>query len=217
MAQYKVRHLGIIPDGSGRWASGRGKDLIFGYRVSVDKISDLMAEFFSAYGLELSIYLFSVANFRRQDWEIEALMRVAKEYISWLSEVQTERKINVNIAGNRHMLPSYVNAAIARLTNDPDRLFTLNLLLAYDPLQELRQALKTRPANDDDLIGSLWVKSPVDLVLRTGGAQTLSKFLPIQSAHSRIIFLNQVFNDLDAGDLMSHVHEHESLDLQYGE
>lgn len=216
MAHYKVRHLGIIPDGSGRWASERGKDLIFGYRVSVDKISDLMADFFSAFGLELSIYLFSVANFRRQDWEVEALMRVAEEFISWLSEVQAERKVNVNIAGDRHMLPSYLNAAIDLLSNDPDRSFTLNLLLAYDPLQELKQALKTRRA-DNDLIRSLWVKTPVDLVLRTGGAQTLSKFLPLQCAHARIIFFNRVFNDLEVVDLMSHVREHESLDLQYGE
>jgi len=218
MANYKVRHLGLIPDGAGRWASARGETLISGYRVSVKLIEQLVGEFFRNGGSELSIYLFAVANFKRQDWEIDALMEVAGEFMRTLSEQQANLGVSVEIAGDRSMLPNSVNSIISTLENKKTYRHTLNLLLAYDPIQEIQSALETGKAeNGDDFLKHLWVKNPVDLVVRTGGAKTLSKFLPMQSSHARLIFLDELLNDIEVSDLMRQVHEHEAMDLQYGE
>lgn len=218
MANYKVKHLGLIPDGAGRWASARGDELVFGYRVSVDLIKLLMKRYFEEGGFEFSIYLFSVSNFKRKDWEIDALMQVADEFISWLVNEQESIGLSVVIAGNRDLLPSNVNSTIAKLENRLPYNRTLNLLLAYDPIDELNFATNIDTAcKGDNFLDCLWVKTPVDLVLRTGGAKTLSKFLPLQCAHARLIFLDKLLNDLSVDDLLKYVHEHESLDLQYGD
>ncbi|WP_171206128.1 undecaprenyl diphosphate synthase family protein [Ruegeria sp. HKCCA0235A] len=227
MANYKVRHLGLIPDGAGRWASARGETLVFGYQVSVRLIEQLVKEFFRHGGSELSIYLFAVANFKRQDWEIDALMKVADEFMHTLSENQAYLGVSVTVAGDRSMLPNSINSTISTLENRNTYKHTLNLLLAYDPVQEIQAALETEKVEKvekgekgekgDDLLEHLWVKNPVDLVVRTGGAKTLSKFLPMQSSHARLIFLDELLNDLEVSDLMRHVYEHEAMDLQYGE
>lgn len=218
MANYKVKHMGLIPDGAGRWASARGETLVSGYRVSVKLIEQLIREFFRSGGSELSIYLFAVANFKRQDWEIDALMEVVGEFIRTLSERQANLSVSVEVAGDRSMLPPSINSIISMLDNKRTYRHTLNLLLAYDPIQEIQTALETgNVESGDDLLKNLWVKKPVDLVVRTGGAKTLSKFLPVQSAHARLIFLDELLNDMKVSDVMRHVHEHEALDLQYGD
>jgi len=63
----------------------------------------------------------------------------------------------------------------------------------------------------------LWVPEEVDLIVRSGGAETLSQFLPLQAAYARMAFLPSLFNDLTVGRVLDVVTEHERLTLLHGE
>ena len=93
------------------------------------------------------------------------------------------------------------------------------LCLAYDPFDELCQAaLKQRPwQSKQDVLRDLWVPKEIDLVLRTGGAITLSQFLPIQTSYSRIVFLEKLFNDTTVEEVLRFITDHEERELLYGE
>jgi undecaprenyl diphosphate synthase len=104
---------------------------------------------------------------------------------------------SVNIAGDVTLLPEpFRNQAIA-LAQQTHRYSKRKIyfLLAYNPWDEIRHAL----AHCDDLDHleqALWVKEPVDLVIRTAGGCRLSNFLPLQSGYAELEFFDCFFNDL---------------------
>jgi undecaprenyl diphosphate synthase len=217
----KVRHFGLIPDGGRRWACRQGVSLGESYSLSFEKIGEFAEEFFQSGGHCLSIYLLSKANLARKREELNAVGEAEIRFLQGAVTRLTNRfSVEVGIAGYDDLLPEPLRTAVKELPRaSPSGDFRLFLCLAYDPFDELIHAansLRELVVTKENLLSALWVPEEVDLVVRTGGAVTLSNFLPLQCAYARIVFMDRLFNDVGKGELMQAIREHEAMDLKYG-
>ncbi len=216
--KYKVKHLGLIPDGGRRWAKREAKSLRDSYDITMRSLLLVIERFFEHGGESVSIYLFSIDNFKRPASEVADALESETEFLRELVTLQSTWNHNIVIAGKQELLPSPMTDFASAIQNVTGRRRTTFLCLAYDPLEELAAATPIMAAYPGIILtDALWVNQSIDLVVRSGGATTLSKFLPLQTAHARLIFLRKLFNDLTADDIMAQVREHEASDLLYGE
>lgn len=208
----RVRHLGIIPDGGRRWARQSGVSLLESYRLSMARLCEAAGTLFAAGVDEISIYLLSKANLRRSEAELEAISIAIDQLLSGMLQLGP----SITAAGDLSLVRPELQAAVETAAATPPKMDRrTNLCIAYDPIDEVNAAL--RVSNGSDLFRYLWVRTHVDLVVRTGGAQTLSNFLPLQCAYARIVFRDELFNDLGVDQLVGSVQDHERRELLYGE
>jgi undecaprenyl diphosphate synthase len=152
---------------------------------------------------EISIYLSSIQNFRRPPNEIEANLRIVESALEKeIEDVATNHGLVVTISGNREVIPSFLADkfnSIEEKTHD-NLGGRLNLLVAYDPVEEVAEAFKKADA-PENFIKHLTVKTPLDLIIRSGGVPLTSNFLPLQAAYARLYFLDKLFNEVTTADL----------------
>ena len=212
-------HVGIIPDGGRRWARANGCSLGEAYQKSRSFLFDMVALLSWKGVKEISIYLSSVQNFRRDPSDIGASLDLIEAAMhSDIADITTKFDLKLVVAGNYALLPPSLVSAIhssADLTKD-NKNGRLNLLLAYDPFEELNHAIKSSP--DPSLIyRHLLITTPLDLVIRTGGAALLSNFLPLQSAWARLYFTDKLFNDLTVDDLLHILGDFSKIERKFGD
>ncbi len=212
-------HIGIIPDGGRRWAKVHECSLQEAYSVARAKLQEYVNYLYDCGVFEISIYLSSIQNFRREADELDANLDIVETSLNNLIAILAkQRNIRVVMAGTREILPaSFLTEVelLERLTlnNKGGR---LNLLIAYDPIEEIEQAIKSKE-NNDHFIKNLWVTTPVDFIIRSGKAPLLSNFLPIQSGFARLYFFGKLFNDLTIEDVICALGNFSSLERKFGE
>jgi undecaprenyl diphosphate synthase len=213
------RHVGIIPDGGRRWAAGHDCSLHQSYIQTKARLKEFVV-FLTGKGVkEVSVYLSSIQNFRRTAAEMAANLTLLEEALQHeIAEIAEREDLLVIIAGSREMLPESLLGAVNTLEKKTERGMRgrLNLLIAYDPLAEILQALKTAE-QAERFTDHLWVSTPVDLVIRSGGAPVLSNFLPLQSGFARLVLFDQLFNDLTTGDLDEVLEQFSKTERKFGE
>ncbi len=211
------RHIAIIMDGNGRWATSRLLPRVAGHAKGVDAVRTIV-EACARRGVEfLTLFAFSSENWRRPADEVSVLMRL---FISALEREVTqlgENGIRLKVVGELEAfeprLRELIHTAVAR-TADNARL-TLTVAANYggrwDIMQAMRALLAERPelASDpsqiveDDLASRLamaYAPEP-DLFIRTGGEQRVSNFLLWQLAYSELYFTDSFWPDFDAAAL----------------
>ncbi len=215
-------HVGIIPDGSRRWSRDKGISLQEGYEVALRRLSELLVCGYKNHQIgEFSIYLLSRENLKRSTSDLEALYGALDTIVNevWLFLVK-EHKISVKHAGTLDQFPSYLRKSWEKLLSvsakECDGMSSplkLNVLLNYSPIDEVTQAVSR---NSESVFENLWVNSPVDLVIRTGGVSLLSNFLPLQSGYAIIWTSDKLFNDFTILDLEDAIHHLKSIKHLYG-
>ena len=208
----QVHHLGIIPDGGRRWAKIHGVSLVQSYRLSMARLCEAARELFQHGVQTISIYLLSKANLRRPVSEIDSIGLASADLLTGLRRLGP----TIAVAGDLSLVGENLWENVRRaIVAEPTISRRINLCIAYDPADEIRSA--SQVVGSGDVLDHLWVTTPIDLVVRTGDAQTLSNFLPLQCAYARIVFRSELFNDLSLEQLMSEVRHHEGQELLYGE
>jgi len=191
-------HLGIIPDGGRRWARQQGCSLEESYRRTRELLQAMPEIAFSQGFQEISIYLSSIQNFRRKPGEMETNLRlVESSLVDHIPALANELGCRIVVAGHRSVLPASLKQVIrlAEETTASASHCRLNLLIAYDPVEEILQAIR-KCADPAEFRSHLWVTTPVDLIIRSGNAPLLSNFLPLQSGFARTLYLDQLFNEI---------------------
>ena len=128
------------------------------------------------------------------------------------------KELKINVAGNREIIPQYYLRVIEFAEAETNLYIkgVINILIAYNPIQEIAHAIsKSNPPTD--FLKHLWVTTPLDLVIRSGGANLLSNFLPLQSGFARLIFRNELFNDLTIRDFKLILNEFSEIDRKFGD
>ena len=189
-------HVAIIQDGNRRYARERGDDAPDGHRAgaaTTERVLDWCADLGVA---ELTLYAFSTENFERPDEELEPLFDLLEDKLRDFADADRvhEQGVRVRAIGDVDRLPERVRDAVAyaeRRTADNDR-FTLNVALAYGGRTELLDAARAiardvdagdlRPDDVDvETVEDRLYDRPVrdvDLIVRTGGDERTSNFLP---------------------------------------
>ncbi|ABE51064.1 polyprenyl diphosphate synthase [Methanococcoides burtonii] len=195
-------HIAIIMDGNRRFAGKLGKRVDYGHSRGAD-ITERVIEWSYEIGVkELTVYAFSTENFNRTDDETVRLFELIANKFDYMrkNERTHEREIRVRAVGDIGLLSKELQEATRRIeeaTKDY-RKFKLNVAIAYGGRQDIVQAVKKMA--DKVLINELMpedisentvaehlypIESPsvsnVDLIIRTGGNERISNFLPWQA------------------------------------
>ena len=195
-----LNHVGIIPDGTRRWA--RNNNMIFydAYLESMHKlVKFLKIGFDSAVNIQ-SVYGLSKENLNRPNEELRSVF-AAEAYLieSLLPEICETYRCSVYFAGLPSLLPEEFFQAINKLVEDTKIYETtakkIYLLLGYNPWDEIKYAC-SKSEKSSEIRKYLWVKEDLDLIIRTGAGKLISNFLPLQSGYAEFVFFEQLFNDL---------------------
>ena len=214
----ELKHLAIIADGNGRWATKRGMTRTEGHEAGLRKLEDI-TRWVADIGIPLmSVYVFSTENWNRSDDEIDGLMRLADQYFSNLGEL-VENGVRLIVSGTRERLSEDMTAKMDKAieaTKDCDRI-TVNLCINYGGRKEIVDAIAKGARTEEEISRSLYQDLPEpDLIIRTGGHKRLSNFLLWQSAYSELAFTPTLFPDFTKAELMTHINRFSAVTRNFG-
>jgi len=226
------RHIAIIMDGNGRWAQSRGLPRVRGHRAAVKAVRDVV-EFCAQVGIKyLTLYAFSVENWRRPKSEINALMRLLRQYLVRERPRMMKNNVRLICIGRTEALPQEVRDEL-RATMDLTRQNTdLTVLLALnyggrteivDAAREcLRKALRENLSPeeiDEDLFSSFLYTAGIpepDLLIRTAGEYRVSNFLLWQISYCEIWITPVLWPDFRRQHMAQAIKEFAKRERRYG-
>ena len=212
-----IKCIGFIMDGNRRWATRQGLLSWNGHRAGAEKV-EVAINFCLEYKIPyLSLYTFSLENFKRSEQERSYLFDlVIKQAESYVSKF-IEKGVKIRFVGDLSLFPESVQN-VCQKVHEQTALGTnlqVNFLFGYGARQEILSAVKlcAEKLIAGELISkemfeaSLWTAgtSDPDLIIRTGGVQRLSNFLLYQSAYSEIRFLDTLWPDLTHAEILQAV------------
>lgn len=195
-------HVGLIPDGLRRWAQANGTTLGESYLRGAQKVTEILG-ILQRHGVQtVSVYNLSRANLGRRDDELEAVYAASERFFREMIPAHFDPSTcSVQVHGDLDLLPQhYVDAAREVEKTMSGTGFRINILAAYDAVDELRAACRRAMADGCDIAEAFEI-GEVDLVIRSTPEPLLSGFLPLQSQYAQLRFLSTPLNDLTEGDI----------------
>lgn len=225
------RHVAIIMDGNGRWAQRQGLLRSSGHERGADTIRNVTTEC-ARLGLEqLTLYAFSIENWKRPRTEVSFLMNLLKRFLVRERPTMMENDVRLTAIGRLHDLPAGARRELDRsieMTSGNGGL-NLCLALAYGGRAELVDAMKViaakvqagqlRPEDiDQDLIDQhMYQPGPhPDLLIRTAGEQRVSNFLLWQISYSEIYVTDRCWPEFDSEELAVAFADYAGRTRKYG-
>ncbi len=207
------RHVAIIMDGNGRWATTRGLSRAAGHRAGTENIRRVI-ERFTDHGVRyLTLYAFSTENWNRPKPEVRALIRLLRYFIK--RELENFRRNNVRLQflGHIETLPEWLQKQVldAVEVTKPNTGLTLNICFSYGGRDDLVMAVRALvqagiPAagiTEETVarfVSTAGMPDP-DLMIRTGGEQRISNFLLWQCAYAELYFTDAYWPDFGREDI----------------
>lgn len=213
-------HVGIIADGTRRWAKLNEVSLFDAYQNAGEKSLEWAGYLFQKGVSIISIYVLSTYNLRRPDTEVDAILKavVSPKCIKLMLDLANKHSTAISLVGERGLLNQKFLNSFTEVENKT-QFFSktrLYLLTAYNPLFEITSAIKNAKGLHEELLDYLWIKDPVDAIIRTSGANLLSNFLPIQSGFARFYVIDTLFNDCKLEELDNILDSFSQIDRFYG-
>ncbi len=196
----RARHVAIIADGNGRWASSRGLPVTAGHEAGADTLSARLRDATELGIRQLTVYSFSTENWGRPADEVKGLIKMLGRRIASETPGLHRQGIRMRFIGRRSSLPVHLAALMSaseRLTADNE---TLDLFVALNyggRAEILDAASRFQRDTGQDFRECLYAPDMHDpeLLIRTGGEQRLSNFLPWQAANAELSFLPELWPD----------------------
>lgn len=222
------RHVAIVMDGNGRWATQRGLPRLMGHKEGIEALVRA-AQSFSRRGVEiLTVYAFSTENWSRPQSEVAGLMALVPTAIkAHLGELSAQG-VRLRAVGDLSVLVPRVRHAFARMEQETagNRRLLLNVAFNYggrwDVLQACRRALAQGldpQSLDEKTLGSFMTLADVpdpDLLIRTGGECRLSNFLLWQLAYAELFFTERLWPEFDDDDVQQALAFYASRERRFG-
>ena len=221
-------HIAIIMDGNGRWAAKRHMPRVEGHRAGINSVRDVV-ETSARLGVEvLTLYAFSVENWKRPRAEVNTLMMLLKRYIRLELETLNRNGIRFRVIGRPEALSPDVQReldfGIAQTAGNTGMQF--NIALNYGGRAEIvdaaRRAIAAGVAPEDlderrfgEFLYTAGQPDP-DLLIRTSGEMRVSNFLLWQIAYAEIWVTDTLWPDFRCRDLLEAVIAYQKRDRRYG-
>ena len=222
-------HIAIIMDGNGRWAERKGIDRITGHREGMKSVRSVVKAA-NELGIRLvTLYAFSEQNWKRPKVEVDALMKLLKQYLLRERKRLVKNGIRLNAIGRLWELPKDVFLVLMEtieMTKECNSLI-LTLALSYGGREEIVDAVKeiisSRNILPDDLneqsfsnyLYTVDLPEP-DLLIRTSGEFRLSNFLLWQLAYTEIYVTKTLWPDFRKKHLIKALINYQSRERRFG-
>jgi undecaprenyl diphosphate synthase len=206
------RHVGLIMDGNGRWATRQGRSRLYGHRVGLDHIRKVLPICYQL-GIEIvSGYLWSMENWGRPQREVGHMLELLRNFGHAFARDLHAQQVRIVYSGSREGLLdrdlAVIDEAVALTRHNGPRIF--NIVFNYSGRDELVWAARRLAAcelqptaiTEEALAAQLFMPLPdLDLVVRTAGEYRLSNFLLWQSAHAVVHVTDVCWPDIARHDI----------------
>ena len=226
------RHVAVIMDGNGRWAKLRHKRRVEGHRAGIDSVRDVV-ETSARLGLEvLTLYAFSVENWKRPPTEVSTLMGLLKHYLRVELQTLLRNNIRFQVIGRMGHLPADVQGELNRAMEGTRASTGLlfNIALNYSGRAEITDAVQRLLADvvangkdpagitEETLSSYLYTagQPDPDLLIRTSGELRISNFLLWQIAYAEIWVTEVLWPDFRRRHLLQAIADYQKRDRRYG-
>ncbi len=228
----KLKHIAIIMDGNGRWASKQGLPRSAGHKKGAETLQEI-AKAVADMGIEcMTVYAFSTENWKRDKAEVDYLMNLLRQYLkSELKEIK-DKGARIKVIGERDMLAPDIIEQINNLekeTLNNDK-FTFCIALSYGSRAEILSAVRRTSSLvakgdlhlddiDENMFSNMLYTSGIpdpDIVIRTSGEQRISNYLLWQLAYSELFFTKTLWPDFTVNELKEIINDFNSRERRYG-
>jgi undecaprenyl diphosphate synthase len=225
------RHIAVIMDGNGRWAGKRHLPRIAGHRAGMKATREIVETCANLHLPCLTLYAFSLENWRRPRTEVEFLMRLLREYLKL--EIPSIHKNNIRflVIGRMHELSAAVQTDLGEAMELTARNTGMRLAVALNyggraelvdafnaVTEEFRakgRAVKATEQMISDHLYTAGLPDP-DLLIRTSGELRVSNFLLWQIAYAEIYVTETLWPDFSRARLFEALIEYQKRERRYG-
>lgn len=226
------KHIAVIMDGNGRWATQKGVARIFGHRNAVQSVKDVV-EGCGELGVKfLTLYAFSTENWGRPKDEVDGLMELLVNTLKKEIKNLHENRVKLKTIGNIDHLPRIcqTNLAEAIEATNGNTGLTLILALSYSGRSEITQAAKELATDvktgkipteniTEDVFANYLATSGVpdpELLIRTSGEMRISNFLLWQLAYTEFFITQKLWPDFRKEDLYEAICNYQLRERRFG-
>ena len=230
--QRVPKHVAIIMDGNGRWATGKGMSRVFGHKNALTAVRESIESAAQIGVKAITLYAFSTENWNRPKLEVDALMSLLVNSLKKELLTFQENGVIVNAIGNIESLPNKAKKALNEViiqTKDNSKII-MTLALSYGSREEIVNAIKNiskKVVNkelsvkeiDENIINNhlyTFNLPEVDLMIRTSGEQRISNFLLWQMAYAELYFTDVLWPDFRKEDFYDAIIDYQNRERRFG-
>ena len=224
------RHIAIIMDGNGRWATEKGKPRSYGHQAGVEAVRRITSECTRLGVKYLTLYTFSTENWNRPADEVAALMGLVLSSLE--DEIFMKNNVRFRVVGDMKRLPEAVQQKLQETMEHTaaNTAMTMVVALSYSSRWELTEAARAiaQEVKDGKLsaaeigeetvtqhLATAFMPDP-DLLIRTGGEQRISNYLLWQIAYSELYFCDTFWPDFSEADLQAAILSFQNRQRRFG-
>lgn len=219
------KHVGIIMDGNGRWATNKKLPRTSGHKEGVEVARKIIDEACKIGITYLTLYTFSTENWKRTQDEVGFLMNLIKLHLRTEFEFYKKKGIHVLHLGKKEGLPKDIVTELVDVEQQTKGFTNMNLALAinYGGKDEIFRAIQKINGkslkNEDEipLFFDIPELPPLDLLIRTGGEKRLSNFLLWHAAYAELEFSDILWPDYTQQDLHTAIDKYTNRNRRFGD
>lgn len=226
------RHVAIILDGNGRWAKKHGMPRNYGHTQGAKNVETICRTAWDMGIKYLTVYAFSTENWARPKDEVNALMKLLRNYMKNCIKTAEKNHMRVRIIGDKAKLDQDIQESIRRLEESSKGQDGLNFQIAInygsrdEMLRGMKQMLQDYKAGEFSLeelneqrfesyLDTEGIPAP-DLLIRTSGEQRLSNYLLWQLAYSELYFTDVAWPDFTKKELEKAIQDYNNRNRRFG-
>ena len=221
-----LKHLAIIMDGNGRWASLRGLNRTKGHEAGAEVIREVTRYCAKHPTIEtVTFYAFSTENWKRPKLEVNFLMRLLERYLKKELATYHKEKVRFYAIGNLEAFSPKLQAQI-QATQEATKAYqdlTQILALNYGGRAEITHAVNSliasgkRLLTQEDISSALYTPySDIDLLIRTSGEERISNYLLWQISYAEFYFTPTLWPDFTIDELDKIIEDFEQRNRRFG-
>jgi undecaprenyl diphosphate synthase len=191
------KHIAVIMDGNRRWARERGLPILEGHKKVADEILEPLIEYAAKSGISyMTFWAFSTENWGREAQEVKGILQLFRHVIRKKWQRLHEKGVRIRVIGNIEKFPEDISKSLKEVVEQTknNKKITTIFALNYGGRDEILRAIQKLHGNvnvsEQDFaqyLDTAGIPDP-ELIIRTGGEQRLSGFLPWQSEYSELMF-----------------------------
>lgn len=225
-------HIAIILDGNGRWAKAKGMPRNYGHAQGSKNVERICEEAYRMGVKYLTVYAFSTENWNRPKDEVDALMKLLRNYMKTCLKTAAKNDMKVRVIGDKTGLDEDIRNRIAELeeaTKDNGGL-NFQIALNYGSRDEIVRAVrrvsedvkegKVKPEDIDEKMFETYLDThgipDPDLMIRTSGELRLSNYLLWQLAYTEFYFTDIPWPDFTKEEISKAIEQYNRRDRRYG-